>query len=142
MCRFDDGFTDSNSGAQADNKPSGGTCWSTGYIDAETWTYDEVTQTMTIKSIDGQDDRRTKLMVVCSSSSTPQITTKPEDPQRNTTLRSSTTVHASSLSPQLMSFLVKLSPSTAMLLLCAKATPPISSLMLPMHSLDTIKSLI
>eukprot|EP00730_Choanoeca_flexa_P008735 TRINITY_DN12530_c0_g1_i15.p1 TRINITY_DN12530_c0_g1~~TRINITY_DN12530_c0_g1_i15.p1 ORF type:complete len:116 (+),score=17.18 TRINITY_DN12530_c0_g1_i15:2-349(+) len=91
MCRFDDGFTDSNSGAQADNKPSGGTCWSTGYIDAETWTYDEVTQTMTIKSIDGQDDRRTKLMVVCSSSSTPQITTKPEDPQRNTTLRSSTT---------------------------------------------------
>eukprot|EP00730_Choanoeca_flexa_P008734 TRINITY_DN12530_c0_g1_i14.p1 TRINITY_DN12530_c0_g1~~TRINITY_DN12530_c0_g1_i14.p1 ORF type:complete len:350 (+),score=73.24 TRINITY_DN12530_c0_g1_i14:1131-2180(+) len=82
MCQFADGFTDSNSGAMADNKPSGGTCWSTGDINAETWTYDEVTQTMTIKSIEGQDDRMTKLMVICSPSSTPTITTKPEDPPK------------------------------------------------------------
>eukprot|EP00730_Choanoeca_flexa_P008732 TRINITY_DN12530_c0_g1_i12.p1 TRINITY_DN12530_c0_g1~~TRINITY_DN12530_c0_g1_i12.p1 ORF type:complete len:275 (+),score=81.50 TRINITY_DN12530_c0_g1_i12:69-893(+) len=82
MCQFADGFTDSNSGAQADNKPEGGTCWSTGDINAETWTYDESSQTMTIESIEGQDDRKTKLTVVCSSSSTPQITTKPEDPPK------------------------------------------------------------
>eukprot|EP00730_Choanoeca_flexa_P008736 TRINITY_DN12530_c0_g1_i22.p1 TRINITY_DN12530_c0_g1~~TRINITY_DN12530_c0_g1_i22.p1 ORF type:complete len:367 (+),score=61.06 TRINITY_DN12530_c0_g1_i22:110-1210(+) len=80
MCRFDDGFTDSNSGAQAENRPSGGDCWSTGNISTETWTYDEVTQTMTIESIDGQGLRRTILKVVCSPSSTPQITTEPEFP--------------------------------------------------------------
>lgn len=80
------GFTDSNSGAQADNTrttmlptvqsrcfttyivhvATGGTCWSTGDVNAETWTYDEPSETMTIESIEGQDDRKTKLTVICS----------------------------------------------------------------------------
>eukprot|EP00730_Choanoeca_flexa_P015877 TRINITY_DN7391_c0_g1_i1.p1 TRINITY_DN7391_c0_g1~~TRINITY_DN7391_c0_g1_i1.p1 ORF type:complete len:340 (+),score=60.72 TRINITY_DN7391_c0_g1_i1:27-1046(+) len=82
LCQFADGFTDSNSGAQAENQPSGGSCWSTGDINAETWTYDESSQTMTIESIEGQNDRKTKLAVVCAPTTVPNITTLPEDPPK------------------------------------------------------------
>eukprot|EP00045_Choanoeca_perplexa_P005308 m.44806 g.44806 ORF g.44806 m.44806 type:complete len:349 (+) comp13049_c0_seq7:62-1108(+) len=82
MCKFEDGFTDSNSGAQADNKPQGGTCWSSGDIYAETWTYDESSQTMTIESKEGQDDRKTRLIVVCSKDTKPVITFLSEVPPK------------------------------------------------------------
>ena len=36
-------------------------------INAETWSYDEPSQTMSIESIEGQNDRKLKLTVICSS---------------------------------------------------------------------------